>query len=73
MRYISKQFLSPCAHETGSIVCQIETPLVKNIYAGYNGVVSPDMDANIWFRACHGEPVKLDFGANSTKDFHKRI
>lgn len=73
MRYISKQFLSPCAHETGSMVCQIETPLIKSMYAGYQGVVSPDMDAYVWFRACHGEPVKLDFNATSQKEFEKRL
>uniref|UniRef100_A0AAU6VXQ7 Uncharacterized protein n=2 Tax=unclassified bacterial viruses TaxID=12333 RepID=A0AAU6VXQ7_9VIRU len=73
MRYISKQFLSPCAHETGSIVCQVETPLVKNLYVGYKDVISPDLDGSVWFRACHGEPVKLDFNASSQKDFDKRI
>lgn len=72
MRYISKQFLSPCAHETGSIVCQIETPLVKDMYVGYKGVVTPDLDAYVWFRACHGEPVKLDFNACNQKEFEKR-
>jgi len=82
MRYISKQFLSPCAHETGSIVVQIETPLVKDLHAyNYNWqgtsigevTIKPDLDANVWFRACHGEPVKLDFDASSDKDFDKRI
>lgn len=73
MRYVSKQFLSPCAHETGSIVVQIETPLVKDLYVGYKGLVSPDLDANVWFRACHGEPVKLDFNVSNQKDFDKRI
>lgn len=73
MRYISKQFLSPCPHETGSIVCQIETPLVKDMYIGYKGVVTPDLDANVWFRACHGEPVKLDFNCHDQKSFDKRL
>jgi hypothetical protein len=81
MRYISKQFLSPCAHETGSIVCQIETPLVKNLHA-YNydwqgnkgeSTIKPDLDANVWFRACHGEPVKLDLDCHDQKSFEKRI
>ncbi|MNE21181.1 hypothetical protein D3C80_1143320 [compost metagenome] len=73
MRYISKQFLSPCAHETGSMVCLIETPRIKDMYGGYSGVVSPDMEATVTFRACYGEPVKLELGCNSQKDFEKRL
>jgi len=81
MRHISKQFLSPCANETGSMVCQIETPLVKHLHAynyDYMGnkadmTIKPDMDASVMFRACHGEPVRLEFNCNSQKDFEKRL
>lgn len=81
MRYVSKQFLSPCPDESGSIVCQIETPLVKHMHVStydWNGNkgepnIRPDMDAYITFRACHGEPVKLDFCAHDQKSFEKRL
>lgn len=74
MRYVSKQFLSPCAHETGSIVVTVETPLVKDMYAWSAGCeVKPNLDAGVSFRACHGEPCNLDFNANSQKDFDKRM
>ena len=81
MRWISKQFLSPCADETGSMVCQVETPLVKHLHVttydwhGNSGTptVRPDMDAYVTFRACHGEPVKLDFCAHDQKSFDKRL
>lgn len=73
MRWISKQFLSQCPDETGSMVTQVETPLVKNLYVGHSGKVNPDMDAYVTFRACHGEPVKLDFCAYDQKSFDKRL
>lgn len=81
MRWISKQFLSPCADETGSMVCQVETPLVKHLHVsnydwhGHNAEpnIRPDMDAYVTFRACHGEPVKLDFCAHDQKSFEKRL
>lgn len=74
MRYVSKQFLSPCAHESGSIVVSVETPLVKDLYdyGGTNGI-KPSLEASVTFRACHGEPCNLDFHARSQKDFEKRI
>ncbi|AHJ87393.1 hypothetical protein phiPsa267_138 [Pseudomonas phage phiPsa267] len=82
MRWISKQFLSPCADETGSMVCQVETPLVKHLYiSNYDHMgrgngerrINPDLDAYVTFRACHGEPVKLDFCAHDQKSFEKRL
>jgi hypothetical protein len=73
MRYVSKQFLSPSADETGSMVVQVETPLVKNLHVGYQGKITPDLEAYVQFRACHGEPVKLDFCAYDQKSFEKRL
>ncbi|QHZ60092.1 hypothetical protein PJKIFABJ_00156 [Pseudomonas phage PE09] len=81
MRWISKQFLSPCADETGSMVTQVETPLVKNLHVtNYDWYgrssepsIRPDLEAYVTFRACHGEPVKLDFCAHDQKSFEKRL
>lgn len=73
MRYISKQFLSPCAHETGSMVVTVETPLVKSLYVSFNNEYRPNLDASVTYRACHGEPCNLDFNASNQKDFDKRI
>ncbi len=73
MRYVSKQFLSPCPHETGSMVCLIETPLVKDMYNWGDGTIRPNLSASVSFRACHGEPVNLDFDAHDQKGFEKRM
>lgn len=76
MRYISKNFLSPCAGETGSIVVEVTTPRVKDLYvygSGAEAKIHPDLDATLSFRACYGEPVKLDFNVSNQKDFEKRI
>lgn len=81
MRYVRKEFLSPCADESGSIVIQVETPLASRLYVSdYNHEtqkrepnVRPDFEAWIQFRACYGEPVKLELGASSQKAFDKRI
>lgn len=76
MRYISKNFLSPCAGETGSVVVEVTTPRVKDLYlygSGKDAIINPDMEGTLTFRACYGEPVKLDFNCCSQKDFEKRI
>ena len=71
MRYTSKQFLSPCAGETGSVVVSVETPRVKDMYR-YGDQFQPNMSAGVSFRACHGEPVHLDFDCQDQKSFEKR-
>lgn len=74
MRYCSKQFLSTSPHESGSIITSIETPLVKDLYNyGGNVGIKPSLEAGVTFRACHGEPVNLDFNASSQKSFDKRL
>jgi len=74
MRYVSKRFLSDAAHETGSMISMIETPLIKDMYAWGDGEnVKPNLTAELAFRACYGEPVKLEFSAHDIKSFHKRI
>lgn len=81
MRYVRKEFLSQCADETGSMVIQIETPLASRLYVSdYNHDtnkkepnVRPDLEAWVQFRACYGEPVKLELGASNQKAFDKRL
>lgn len=71
-RYVSKEFLSPCAHETGSIVCQIQTPLVKDI-AEWDAKRGPYLQASIKLRDC-SDNIVLDFDVTHTqKRFDKRL
>lgn len=69
-RYVTKEFLSPSADETGSIVCQIETPLVKDIseYAMDN----PWMRAGIKMTDC-SKYINLDFDCHDQASFEKRL
>lgn len=69
-RYVSKEFLSPCAHETGSIVCQIETPLTKNI--DQYVVESPWMHGSIKVMDC-SKSVVLDFDVHDQPSYEKRL
>jgi hypothetical protein len=77
MRYVRKEFLSPCADESGSMVIQVETPLASKLYVYEKEkgkpYVRPDLEAFVTFRACYGEPVKIELGADSQKAFEKRI
>lgn len=73
MRYCSKQFLSTSPHESGSIITSVETPLVKDLYKYSDSDYKPYLTAGVTFRACHGEPVNLDFDASSQKSFDKRL
>lgn len=73
MRYVSKRFLSDSPDETGSMVLTVETPLIKDMYNYGNGIVKPNMSGELTFRACYGEPCKLDFSCHDQKSFHKRI
>ncbi|WKV20509.1 hypothetical protein 16Q_116 [Pseudomonas phage 16Q] len=71
MRYVSKQFLSPAAHETGSIVCTVETPRIKDM-SDWGSGAKPSLHASVGFRACYGEPVSLEFNCESQRAFEKR-
>lgn len=71
MRYVSKEFLSPCAHETGSIVCTIETPLVKGLYC-HTIKQGVSITASVKVSDCHEHAI-IDFNAHNEKSFNKRI
>lgn len=68
-RYIRKEFLSPCAHETGNIVCQIETPRVKDFSSYSEGIY---VYASIKLSDCM-KSITLDFDASSQGAFEKRL
>ncbi|QNR53919.1 hypothetical protein phiK7A1_131 [Pseudomonas phage phiK7A1] len=71
-RYVRKEFLSPCADETGSIVCQIETPLQKDITEYHT------RDGQSWMRGvikvsdC-SKTVHIDFDCHDQSSYEKRI
>jgi predicted phage tail protein len=71
-RYVRKEFLSPCAWETGSIICQIETPLVKDIsqYQIEKGYAT--MHASIKLSDC-SDSITLDFDCHDQVAYEKRI
>lgn len=70
-RYVRKEFLSPAAWETGSIVCQIETPLTKDInqYQIDNGV---HMHSSMKIADC-SRSITLDFDCHDQSSFEKRL
>lgn len=71
MRYVSKEFLSPSAHESGSIVCTAETAKpdhISSYLAGQGGSI----DASIRLADC-SEHVIIDFNATGQKAFDKRV
>lgn len=70
-RYVSKEFLSPCADETGSIVCQIETPLVTQI-SEYTVRDGGWMHASVKVSDC-SKTVTLDFDCSSDSAYEKRV
>jgi hypothetical protein len=71
MRHTEKRFLSDDAGETGSMVCTVETMLVKDLVEW--NLDHPSISGSIQVRDCHGRPVNLDFGAHSEKTFRKRL
>ncbi len=71
-RYVRKEFLSPCADETGSIVCQIETPLLKDIAERYVEEGNTWMHGHIKINDC-SKYVQLDFDCHDQKSYEKRI
>lgn len=72
MRYVRKEFLSPCADESGSIVCQIETPLVKDIRQDHVDDGCTWIYASMKINDCHKYCV-LEFGCHDQKSYEKRI
>lgn len=72
MRHTEKRFLSDCAGETGSMVCTVETPLVKDI-CGWTTENGGRISGDIQIRDCNGRPVNLDFDAYGQKNFEKRL
>lgn len=71
MRYVSKEFLSNCAHESGSIVCTIETVKQEDI-SSYRAKQGGNIDAGIRIADC-SEHVIIDFNARGKKAFDKRL
>jgi hypothetical protein len=71
-RYVRKEFLSPCADETGSVVCQIETPLLKDISERYVEQGNAWMHGHIKINDC-SKYVQLDFDCHDQKGYEKRI
>ena len=71
MRYVSKEFLSPSAHESGSIVCTVETSKPDQI-SNYRANQGGGIDASIRLADC-SEHVIIDFNATGKKAFDKRL
>jgi hypothetical protein len=72
MRYVRKEFLSPSADETGSIVCQIETPQQKDISEHYTKEGCAWMRGTIKISDC-SKTVHLDFDCHDERSYEKRI
>lgn len=72
MRYVRKEFLSPCADETGSIVCQIETPRQKDITEYHVRDGAAWLRGEIKVNDCNRQ-VSLDFDCHDQKSYEKRI
>lgn len=71
MRYVSKEFLSPSAHESGSIVCTAETSKPDHI-SSYRANQGGSIDGSIRISDC-SEHVIIDFNATGQKAFEKRV
>lgn len=72
MRYVSKEFLSKSADESGSIVCQIETPRQKDINSHHVLNGASYIWAKIKINDC-SKAVTLDFDCHDQKSYEKRI
>lgn len=71
-RYVRKEFLSPCADESGSMVIQIETPLTSQITEYMIRDGSPWVRASMGITDC-SRRIELDFDCSSQASFEKRI
>ncbi|CUR44264.1 hypothetical protein VCM_00045 [Pseudomonas phage VCM] len=72
MRHTEKRFLTEDAGETGSMVCTVETPRVKDLDE-WTVKHDPYISGDIQIRDCGGRPVNLDFDARGEKQFKKRL
>lgn len=72
MRYVRKEFLSPSADESGSIICQIETPQQKDISEHYTKQGCAWMRGTIKMSDC-SKTVHLDFDCHDQRSYEKRI
>ncbi|QYW06574.1 hypothetical protein uav_043 [Pseudomonas phage UAVern] len=72
MRYVRKEFLSPAADEAGSIICQIETPLQKDISLHYTTQGWAWMRGTVKVSDC-SKTVHLDFDCHDQSSYEKRI
>jgi hypothetical protein len=72
MRYVSKQFFTEHAHETGNIVVTVETPHPDDIYAYQIKKGSDMMTASVKISDCHDSAV-IDFDCRKKGDFEKRL
>lgn len=70
MRYLSKQWLSPAYEESGSMIIKASTTPVEHLWRSY--AEKPCIEAEIMFRACHGEPLLLDFDVRGHEALQKR-
>lgn len=72
MRHSEKRFLSDCSHETGTMVCTVETDRVKDL-SDWVVQKGGSMTAGIQVRDCNNRPVYLDFDCTGQKNFEKRL
>lgn len=71
-RYVRKEFLSPCADESGSMVIQVETPLTSQITEYMIRDGSPWMRGSMGITDC-SRKIELDFDCSSQSSYEKRI
>ena len=71
MRYVTKEFLSPSAGESGNIVCEITTQRLKDI-RDYHIRDGGYISGNIRIADC-GNHIILDFDASGQRAFEKRV
>lgn len=72
MRYVDKRFLSEDAHESGSMICTVETARPCDMDE-YTLRRDPNISGSIQVRDCNGRPVNLDFDAWGEKQWKKRL
>lgn len=71
MRYVTKDFLSPSAGESGSIICEITTQRLKDI-RDYHVRDGGYISGSIRMADC-GNHIILDFDASGQRSFEKRV
>lgn len=71
MRYTTKDFLTPDPHESGSVICTIETALTKNIRE-WTISKGGEIGAQLRISDCSGN-IYLEFGACGQNEYDKRL